>query len=72
MPFSGFGPQAIPFFKALAFHQTKDWFDANRAIYDDAKARWRIAYAARKTLVDKGVTKAKWSAPGTLSESQCP
>ena len=35
MPFSGFGPQAIPFFKALAFHQTKDWFDANRAIYDD-------------------------------------
>jgi uncharacterized protein (TIGR02453 family) len=35
MPFSGFGPQAIPFFKALAFHQTKDWFEANRAIYDD-------------------------------------
>ena len=34
MPFSGFGPQAIPFFKALAFHQTKDWFEANRAIYE--------------------------------------
>ena len=34
MPFTGFGPQAIPFFKALAFHQTKDWFEANRAIYD--------------------------------------
>jgi uncharacterized protein (TIGR02453 family) len=34
MPFSGFGPQALPFFKALAFHQTKDWFEANRAIYD--------------------------------------
>jgi uncharacterized protein (TIGR02453 family) len=34
MPFSGFGPQTVPFFKALAFHQTKDWFEANRAIYD--------------------------------------
>jgi uncharacterized protein (TIGR02453 family) len=39
MPFSGFGPQAVPFFKALAFHQTKDWFEANRAIYEgDVKA----------------------------------
>ncbi len=35
MPFSGFGPQTVPFFKALAFHQTKDWFEANRAIYDN-------------------------------------
>ena len=35
MAFSGFGPQTIPFFKALAFHQSKDWFEANRAIYDD-------------------------------------
>ena len=34
MPFAGFGPQAVPFFKALAFHQTKDWFEANRAIYE--------------------------------------
>ena len=32
--FRGFGPQALPFLKALAFHQTKDWFDANRAVYD--------------------------------------
>ena len=34
MAFSGFGPQAVPFFKALAFHQTKEWFEANRAIYE--------------------------------------
>ena len=34
MAFSGFGPQAVPFFKALAFHQTKDWFEFNRAIYE--------------------------------------
>jgi uncharacterized protein (TIGR02453 family) len=39
MAFSGFGAQALPFFKALAFHQTKDWFDANRTIYEgDVKA----------------------------------
>ena len=34
MPFQGFGPQALPFLKALAFHQTKDWFEANRATYE--------------------------------------
>lgn len=34
MPFKGFGPQALPFFKALAFHQSKEWFEANRAIYE--------------------------------------
>lgn len=35
MAFKGFGKQALPFFKALAFHQTKDWFEANRAIYEN-------------------------------------
>jgi uncharacterized protein (TIGR02453 family) len=34
MAFQGFGAQALPFFKALAFHQTKEWFEANRAIYE--------------------------------------
>ena len=34
MAFQGFGPQAVSFFKALGFHQTKDWFEANRAIYE--------------------------------------
>lgn len=34
MSFKGFGPQALPFFKALAFHQTKEWFEENRAIYE--------------------------------------
>ena len=34
MPFSGFGPQALPFLKALAFHQSKEWFEANRATYE--------------------------------------
>jgi uncharacterized protein (TIGR02453 family) len=33
--FRGFGPDALKFFKALAFHQTKEWFEANRAIYEE-------------------------------------
>ena len=32
--FAGFGPKALPFFKALAFHQSKEWFDDNRALYE--------------------------------------
>jgi uncharacterized protein (TIGR02453 family) len=34
MPFAGFGPNALPFLKALAFHQTREWFEANRATYE--------------------------------------
>ncbi len=36
MTFQGFGPQALPFFKALAFHQTKEWFEDNRETYESA------------------------------------
>src|ERR1700688_2516399 len=36
MTFAGFGPKALPFFKALKFHQSREWFEANREIYDSA------------------------------------
>ena len=36
MTFRGFPPQALPFFKALAFHQTKEWFEKNRETYEAA------------------------------------
>ena len=32
--FQGFGPKALPFFKALKFHQSKDWFEENRGLYE--------------------------------------
>src|SRR5262249_6532945 len=32
--FKGFGPNALPFFKALKFHQSKVWFDDNRSLYE--------------------------------------
>jgi uncharacterized protein (TIGR02453 family) len=34
MSFQGFGPHALPFFKALAFHQNREWFEENRATYE--------------------------------------
>lgn len=32
--FAGFGPRALDFLRALAFHQEKAWFEANRALYE--------------------------------------
>ncbi|MEJ0098002.1 MAG: DUF2461 domain-containing protein [Bauldia sp.] len=32
--FTGFGSKALPFLKALKFHQSKDWFDENKALYE--------------------------------------
>ena len=32
--FKGFGQKAIPFLKALDFHQSREWFQENRALYD--------------------------------------
>src|SRR5207244_531775 len=34
LAFRGFGQKALPFFRALDFHQDRDWFRDNRAIYD--------------------------------------
>ena len=36
MTFQGFGSDALPFFKALKFHQSREWFEANRATYESA------------------------------------
>jgi uncharacterized protein (TIGR02453 family) len=32
--FQGFGPRALDFFKALAFHQSKEWFLENKSLYE--------------------------------------
>ncbi len=32
--FEGFGPRALDFFKALAFHQSKEWFLENKGLYE--------------------------------------
>jgi uncharacterized protein (TIGR02453 family) len=33
-PFNGFGPGALPFFHDLGANQTRDWFLANKAVYE--------------------------------------
>lgn len=33
--FKGFGPRALPFFEALKFHQSREWFEENRALYEN-------------------------------------
>jgi uncharacterized protein (TIGR02453 family) len=55
MSFQGFGPKALPFFKALAFHQSREWFEENRETYESAvkgplgdlveDVAWRLAAA---------------------------
>lgn len=32
--FNGFGEKAIPFLKALDFHQSREWFHENRTLYE--------------------------------------
>ena len=32
--FHGFGPKALPFFKALGFHQNREWFHENKDLYE--------------------------------------
>lgn len=32
--FRGFGEKAMPFFKALDFHQSREWFKENRALFE--------------------------------------
>ena len=32
--FKGFGEKAIPFLKALDFHQNREWFHENKALYE--------------------------------------
>ena len=34
LPFKGFGEKALPFFRALDFHQERAWFQENRGLYD--------------------------------------
>jgi uncharacterized protein (TIGR02453 family) len=33
--FQGFSPTALAFFKALRFHQDREWFHENKALYED-------------------------------------
>ena len=51
--------------KAFAHvEQTLEPNQPNRAVYAELRSRWETAYAARRALVDKGITEPMWRAPG--------
>jgi uncharacterized protein (TIGR02453 family) len=49
--FHGFGPKALPFFKALKFHQSKEWFEENRALHEAEVLEPMIALLADLTAL---------------------
>lgn len=55
--FSGFGKQALPFLKALDFHQDRDWFKANRALYESEleTPRGDLVEALTQAFADAGI-----------------
>ena len=63
--FQGFGPLALDFFRALAFHQNRDWMEANKQLYDsDVRAPMGLlledisAELARRDVPLRGTLKA--------------
>jgi len=55
--FNGFGKQAIPFLKALGFHQDREWFHENKKLYD-AEVReplCALVEAASARLADENI-----------------
>ena len=54
--FTGFGPKALPFFEALKFHQSKEWFEENRGALRERRAR-ADGRAARRP--DRGLRQAR-------------
>ena len=43
-PFEGFGPNAFKFLQALDFHQSREWFHENRAMFEEELRRPLLAF----------------------------
>ena len=56
-PFEGFGKEAMPFLKALGFHQSREWFQENRKLYDSELFMPFVALleSANERLEAKGI-----------------
>ncbi len=48
--FAGFGQQALPFLKALGFHQDREWFHANKKLYESDVKRPLAAFVESASL----------------------
>lgn len=55
--FTGFGKDALPFLKALGFHQDREWFQVNRKLYESDVKRPLAAFveSASSALADAEV-----------------
>ena len=55
--FTGFGKHALPFLKALDFHQDRDWFKANKALYESEleTPRGDLVEALSQAFADAGI-----------------
>lgn len=55
--FKGFGEKALPFLKALDFHQDRDWFKANRDLYESEleTPRGDLIEALTEAFAKKGI-----------------
>jgi uncharacterized protein (TIGR02453 family) len=65
--FEGFGQKALPFLKALAFHQSKDWFAENKTLYesDIRRPMGALLAAASERFATEGIP-LKGSLPGSM------
>ncbi|RLA72518.1 MAG: autoinducer-2 kinase [Epsilonproteobacteria bacterium] len=48
----------------VSWNKTYESNRTNTALYADIAAKWKEAYAAQLSLVDKGITTSMWKAPG--------
>ncbi|WP_340161225.1 TIGR02453 family protein [uncultured Hoeflea sp.] len=55
--YSGFGDKALPFLKALGFHQNREWFHDNKAIFEEHlnEPRGRLIGALAERLAAKKI-----------------
>jgi uncharacterized protein (TIGR02453 family) len=65
--FDGFGEKALPFLKALAFHQSKEWFAENKPLYesDIRKPMGVLLEVASARFASEGIP-LKGSLPGSM------
>lgn len=65
--FTGFGEKALPFLKALAFHQSKEWFAQNKPLYESQirKPMGALLEAASARFEGGGIA-LKGALPGSM------
>ncbi len=58
--FKGFGEKAIPFLKALDFHQSREWFHENRTLFEHELIKTTLPKAKElRRVVEPLITLAK-------------